>query len=181
MPPARQYIYYSTTMHLSSGTSLDDCCLLMQANGKISIHYALPPTNGRHKQMLTCVDVPVHCSVHLTTIHQFQLRSSNLQSKTWGMYETAINSTLRTQFCHDNFFILWLFFFTNIVNQLLCTNSLDEFRIYVTKSILSMQVTIFYPHGSNCYRIVWKVFVFEGYCRMAKCEGVFLRLVFLHI
>lgn len=118
MPPARQYIYYLTTMHLSSGTSLDDCCLLMQVNGKISIHYALSPTNGRHKQMLTGVDVPVHCSVHLTKIYQFQLRSSNLQSKTWGMYETAINFTLRIQCCHDNFFILWLFFL-----PILLTNS----------------------------------------------------------
>lgn len=119
-------------MHLSSGSSLDDCCLLMQANGKISIHFAPSPTNGRHKQMWTDVDAVVYCSVHLTTICQFQLRSSNLQSKTWGMYETAINSTLRIQCCHDNLFILWPFFFANIVNQLLCTNSLAELRIYVT-------------------------------------------------
>jgi len=94
----------------------------MPVNCIISIHYAPSPTNGRHKQMPTDVNGLVQCSVHLTTKYPFHLRSSNLQRRTWGMYETAINSTLRIQCCHGSFFILWLFCYKNCL-----PNSLQEF------------------------------------------------------
>jgi len=111
-------------------------------NGTITTHYAPSPTNGRHKQMPADVDGVVHCSVHLTTKCQFLLRSSNLQRRTWGTHETAINSTLRIQCCHNSFFILWLFCYQNCL-----PTSLQEFLSAFThlcyECFLSRQVTLF--------------------------------------
>jgi hypothetical protein len=103
-------------MHTSvPGTSLDDCCLFMQVNGTISIHYAPSPTNGTNKQMPTDVDGLVHCSVQLTKkfisfIFGRQNYKEELKVRTKQPLKSSVATTFSLFYCCFVIEIIYNFF-----------------------------------------------------------------------